>query len=326
MRGAVFTSATAHAVIVAVVYFGLPTWFEQEDLIEETPVIVELVEIAERPVAATATPVVEQPKPDPVPPAPQRVAEAPPPPPPPAPEPPPPPPAAEPPPPEPAPPQQQVAAWAPPPTPAAQPAPPPPPAPVVNAPPKPQAKPTPPKVVAAPKPKAKPEAPKQAPVFDPTAIAALLDRTRQPPPATTPPQVAPKQAVPTPPQAAAAPQPVVTQTPQPARDVPLTVSEMGAFKAAIERCWSIPAGARDAQNLKVTLLLFLNQNGTLARPPQVVDGARMNRAGEETFRAAAESAMRAVQRCAPYPMLPAQKYEVWREINMTFDPSKVLAG
>jgi hypothetical protein len=106
----------------------------------------------------------------------------------------------------------------------------------------------------------------------------------------------------------------------------MTISELDAFSAAVERCWTIPAGARNAQNLRVTIRLFLTQDGNLLRAPEVVDAARMNRAGEETFRAAAESAMRAVQRCAPYRMLPAQKYDTWREIEMNFDPRTVLGG
>ena len=73
--------------------------------------------------------------------------------------------------------------------------------------------------------------------------------------------------------------------------------------------------------MKLTLRIFLNQNGTLLRAPEVVESARM---GEPTFRAAAESAVRAVQRCAPYTVLPAQKYDTWRNIELTFDPSKVL--
>ncbi len=327
MRGPVFTSAIAHGVIVAIVYFGLPKWFEPDEP-EETPIIVELVQIADQTIAQAPTPIVETPKPVTEPPAPQPAPQAapPPPPPPPAPQPEPTPPAPvpepEPPPPEPTP-APQVAMLEPPPTPVVRPTPPPPPAPVVTAPPKPKAKPEAPKVVATPKPKAKPDAPKQAPAFDPTAIAALLDRTRQPTPAPTP-TPAPKQAAPTPQPQPAAPPPVISPTPTPARDVPLAISEIDAFRAQVERCWSIPAGARDAQNLRVTLRLFMTQDGNLLRPPEVVDGARMNRAGEETFRAAAESAVRAVQRCAPYRMLPVQKYDTWREIELTFDPSKVL--
>lgn len=326
MRGPVFTSAIAHGVIVAIVYFGLPKWFEPDEP-EETPIVVELVEIADQTIAQAPTPIADAPKPVTEPPAPQQPAPQAAPPPPPAPQPEPTPPAPvpepEPPPPQPTP-APQVAMLEPPPTPVVRPTPPPPPAPVVAAPPKPKTKPDAPKVVATPKPKAKPDAPKQAPAFDPTAMAALLDRTRQPTPAPTP-TPAPKQATPTPAQAqAAAPPPVISPTPTPARDVPLAISEIDAFRAQVEKCWSIPAGARDAQNLRVTLRLFMTQDGNLLRPPEVLDGARMNRAGEETFRAAAESAVRAVQRCAPYRMLPVQKYDTWREIELTFDPSKVL--
>lgn len=326
MRGPVFTSAIAHGVIVAIVYFGLPKWFEPDEP-EETPIVVELVEIADQTIAQAPTPIADAPKPVTEPPAPQQPAPQAAPPPPPAPQPEPTPPAPvpepEPPPPQPTP-APQVAMLEPPPTPVVRPTPPPPPAPVVAAPPKPKTKPDAPKVVATPKPKAKPDAPKQAPAFDPTAMAALLDRTRQPTPAPTP-TPAPKQATPTPAQAqAAAPPPVISPTPTPARDVPLAISAIDAFRAQVEKCWSIPAGARDAQNLRVTLRLFMTQDGNLLRPPEVLDGARMNRAGEETFRAAAESAVRAVQRCAPYRMLPVQKYDTWREIELTFDPSKVL--
>jgi hypothetical protein len=323
MRGAMFASATAHAVVVALVYFGLPNWLEPEP-IEDTPIVVELVEIAERTVAQQMTPVVETPKPAEEPPAPtpppaaQAAPPPPPPPPPPAPAPTPP---TPPPPAEPAPAPPQVAAVEP--APAARPVtPPPPPA----ATPRPQAKPEPPKQVqATPRPQTKPEPPKQQPVFDPTAIAALLDRTRQQAPQPTP-TPAPKPATPTPPQPQAArpPAPVVTQSPTPARDVPMTISEVDAFRAAVERCWIVPAGARDAQNLRVTIRVFLNQDGSLTRPPEVVDEARMNRTGEENFRTAAESARRAVQRCAPYRMLPANKYDTWREVELTFDPSRML--
>ena len=325
MRGPIFVSTTAHVVVVALVYFGLPHWLEPKDL-EETPIVVELVTIADKTIAQQITPVVEAPKPDVEPPAPPptpvaQAAPPPPPPPPPAAAPEPAPPAPTPPAPapvaEPAP-APQVALGEPPPAPTPKPLPPP------QATPKPEVKPAAPKQVqATPKPQAKPEPPKQTPAFDPTAIAALLDRTRQTAPA---PAATPKQATPAPPQPQAARPPalVVTQSPQPARDVPITVSELDAFRAAVERCWSVAAGAREAQNLRVTIRVFLNQDGSLGRPPEIVDEARMGRTGEEAFRAAAESARRAVQRCAPYRMLPANKYDIWREVELTFDPARML--
>ena len=34
---------------------------------------------------------------------------------------------------------------------------------------------------------------------------------------------------------------------------PLTNSEKDGLKLAVQRCWNVPAGLRDAQELKVTL-------------------------------------------------------------------------
>jgi colicin import membrane protein len=40
---------------------------------------------------------------------------------------------------------------------------------------------------------------------------------------------------------------------------------------------------------------------------------------------AAESALRAVRRCQPYTM-PAAKYDIWRDVEVTFDPRDMFGG
>ena len=106
---------------------------------------------------------------------------------------------------------------------------------------------------------------------------------------------------------------------------PLTISEIDAVKLQIQRCWSLPAGANNAEGLIVKVRLFLHRDGSLSRQPEIVDAPRMTRPGEEFFRTAAESAMRAVLKCDPLRM-PAKKYERWREMVLTFDPSEMLGG
>jgi hypothetical protein len=51
----------------------------------------------------------------------------------------------------------------------------------------------------------------------------------------------------------------------------------------------------------------------------------MNSSANPTFGIAAESARRAVLRCAPYS-LPAEKYDAWREVIINFDPRELLGG
>jgi hypothetical protein len=47
--------------------------------------------------------------------------------------------------------------------------------------------------------------------------------------------------------------------------------------------------------------------------------------GDPFFRAAAESVLRAIRRCQPFNM-PVEKYASWRNIELTFDPSRMLGG
>jgi len=158
-----------------------------------------------------------------------------------------------------------------------------------------------------PKPQPKPEPPRAEPkpAFDPTQIAALLDKLPE-----------------------EEPQPVRRSEPQRARQAgpaaQLTMSEIDAFKVQMRRCWSVPAGAANAASLVVRIKVFLRPDGSLSQPPQLINNSRLL-SGDSYFRAAADSAMRAIRRCAPFQM-PADKYASWREIDLNFDPREMLGG
>jgi outer membrane biosynthesis protein TonB len=102
----------------------------------------------------------------------------------------------------------------------------------------------------------------------------------------------------------------------------LTVSEIDLIREQIERCWDVPAGARDAKNLVVEIEVSLNPDGTV-RQARIVDAARM--ASDPYFRAAAESARRALFNplCTPL-RLPPDKYPIWKDMVLNFDPRDIL--
>ena len=102
----------------------------------------------------------------------------------------------------------------------------------------------------------------------------------------------------------------------------LTLSEIDAFRAQMQRCWSPPSGARDAEDLRILVRLSLTPTGAISAGPVVVNRARL---GDPFFRAAAESVLRAIRRCQPFTM-PVEKYASWRNIELTFDPSRMLGG
>lgn len=95
----------------------------------------------------------------------------------------------------------------------------------------------------------------------------------------------------------------------------MTQSELEALTAAITQCFNPPVGAAGIENLVVPLRVEFTADGDLAGPPQVM-AVPPGPAG----RAVADAAVRAVQRCAPYPFLPPEKYDTWRVVNMNFSP------
>lgn len=99
----------------------------------------------------------------------------------------------------------------------------------------------------------------------------------------------------------------------------LSQSEMDALRGQIQRCWNVPAGALDAQGLKVSIQFRLDRAGAIEGRPEIISGG--GSAGVE--RAAAESARRAVLQCAPYN-LPADKYDAWADVIVHFDPSEMF--
>lgn len=102
---------------------------------------------------------------------------------------------------------------------------------------------------------------------------------------------------------------------------PLSMSEIDAVKKQIAECWSVPVGAVDAENTVVSLRLSLTNDGTV-RSVKILDQDRYNK--ESFFRAAADSAVRAVNRCSPLKGLPSDKYSSWKEMEMNFDPKEIL--
>jgi TolA protein len=95
----------------------------------------------------------------------------------------------------------------------------------------------------------------------------------------------------------------------------MSVNEIDALRARIAQCWSPPPGGLGAEQIVVKLRLRLNEDGTLLGYPTIA-----NRGSSPFFQAAADSAVRAVYQCQPYS-LPSDKYALWRDMILNFDPS-----
>jgi outer membrane biosynthesis protein TonB len=157
------------------------------------------------------------------------------------------------------------------------------------------------------KPKPAPEAKKRD--FNADRIAALLNKI----PDQT--QATPK-AADTPPEAKKEVHGQSTGT-----EMTMSVNEIDALRAKIAQCWSPPPGGLGAEHIVVRLRMQLNEDGSLVGYPSVE-----NSGGSGFFQAAADSAVRAVYQCQPYSSLPADKYAVWRDMILNFDPSQMYGS
>ena len=103
----------------------------------------------------------------------------------------------------------------------------------------------------------------------------------------------------------------------------MTMDLSDALKNMIAQCWNPPVGAPHPERLIPVFRLFLNPDGSVAQPPQLTADSAGAAAGDPFMRAAADAARRAIYTCAPYK-LPADKYNVWRDITVDFDPRKMV--
>jgi outer membrane biosynthesis protein TonB len=157
-----------------------------------------------------------------------------------------------------------------------------------------------------------PPAPKPKPAPPPDQLASLLKDLKQEKAKVESQQ--PKQVTLQPPQpATSSPAPQVASIDQrrDAAQLARMVSDQ------ISPCWNLPAGARDARDMRVGIRITLNPDGSLRGIPSMQDQSRMSSDG--VFRAFGESAIRALQQCSPLK-LPQDKYALWQDMIVNFDP------
>jgi hypothetical protein len=87
---------------------------------------------------------------------------------------------------------------------------------------------------------------------------------------------------------------------------PTVSNELSGLRARLHQCWLLPSGLTDMR--PVTVIMRLNEDGTLSSPPQPESTAD---------KAMVDSVVRAITRCQPYPAVARTGH---REIEIDFSP------
>ena len=204
---------------------------------------------------------------------------------------------------------------------------------------------------AAPKPAAREKAAEKAPPQQQQAAHEPQQKQPQPQPSQVPPKQPPQQpqaqqsppAMPQPqaaPPAYRAPEPDVTvkygvmlglppELPPVPKDAPkddggdakdsigakLPPEVIAELRRHLRSCSKLPAEVAPTDAVHIRLRAVLATDGTLARPPILIEAPPSTKGV-----AIVKSAMSALQACQPYKMLPVDKYEEWKVMDLSFTP------
>ena len=95
-----------------------------------------------------------------------------------------------------------------------------------------------------------------------------------------------------------------------------TATEIDILRNHVRQCWNAPYAANELNKI-INLKIFTNPDGSVVNV-QIIDVAFYKK--DPVYRAAADSARRAVKDCSPLP-LPENKYDLFKIFTFNFDTS-----
>jgi outer membrane biosynthesis protein TonB len=101
----------------------------------------------------------------------------------------------------------------------------------------------------------------------------------------------------------------------------IETSDIAAFRRHLKTCSSLPASVAPTDKVRIVLRVLLSRDGTLTAEPALLE-ASASAKGPVLM----QRAMAALQACQPYTMLPADKYNEWKVLDLSFTPQDFTGG
>jgi len=98
-------------------------------------------------------------------------------------------------------------------------------------------------------------------------------------------------------------------------------SDIAKFRERLKACSTLPASIAPTDKITIMLRASFLTDGTLARPPLLIE-ASASAKGPLLMQAA----IKALQECQPYAVLPADKYDEWKVLDLSFTPRDFRGG
>ena len=93
------------------------------------------------------------------------------------------------------------------------------------------------------------------------------------------------------------------------------------FRRHLKTCSKMPASVSRGDNIRIVLRVPFTTDGKIAAPPALIE-ASASAKGPALMRGAVD----ALVACQPYAMLPADKYDEWKVLDLSFTPNDFVGG
>lgn len=101
----------------------------------------------------------------------------------------------------------------------------------------------------------------------------------------------------------------------------LTIRAEEYIQAKMLACYKIDRGAEDYLNLRVEVQVHLGINGGI-EGIDVLNNSQILASPNNSWRAARDNVISALNQCAPYDKLPKSDYDNWKKPKLNFQPSQ----
>ncbi len=101
--------------------------------------------------------------------------------------------------------------------------------------------------------------------------------------------------------------------------VPLSITENLIIKQQIKQHWREPVGAQNLETVKVVMIVYVEEDGTIEENPVIKVVCPPNSGSTCTL--VEESARRAIKQASPLENLLPNRYDSWKKLKIEFSPN-----
>uniref|UniRef100_Q07PJ3 Cell envelope biogenesis protein TolA n=1 Tax=Rhodopseudomonas palustris (strain BisA53) TaxID=316055 RepID=Q07PJ3_RHOP5 len=101
-----------------------------------------------------------------------------------------------------------------------------------------------------------------------------------------------------------------------AESAKIAKSDTERLRAHVRSCSTLPGSVARTDKVRIVMRIALTPQGRLAAPPALIEASASAKGP-----ALMQAAIKALEACQPYAMLPADKYREWRVLDLGFTPA-----